>query len=324
MENNLRCAIYARFSSRNQTEQSIEGQLNDCNAYADKNGLTVVSTYIDRAFTATSDKRPDFQRMIKDSAKGVFDVVLVWKLDRFARNRYDSATYKNKLKKNGVKVISVMENISDSPEGVLMESILEGYAEYFSKDLAQKTLRGLRESAKKHRVIGPIPFGYKNDNGTYAVDEHNAQGVKAMFEMYVNGVKHADIAEYLNSHGYKTATGNRFTKNSITMLVKNPRYTGKYTYDTIAIEDEKQRIISDELFEKCNEIRKKNMRCAAVRKSKTTYLLSTKIFCGKCKTMMHGESGYGENGIYITITNALTVKNTVLLHVIKKASEKML
>ena len=123
----MKAVIYARYSSDNQREESIEGQIRECMEFAERNDITVFGTYIDRALSAKTDNRPDFQRMIKDSYRRLFDTVLVWKLDRFARNRYDSAYYKNILKKNGVKVISAKENISDGPEGVLLESMLEGF-----------------------------------------------------------------------------------------------------------------------------------------------------------------------------------------------------
>ena len=145
----MKAIIYARYSSDNQREESIEGQIRECMEFAERNGITVFGTYIDRALSAKTDNRPEFQRMIKDSYRNLFDTVLVWKLDRFARNRYDSAYYKNILKKNGVKVISAKENISDGPEGVLLESMLEGWAEYYSVDLSEKIGRGLTENALK-------------------------------------------------------------------------------------------------------------------------------------------------------------------------------
>ena len=131
----MTAVIYARYSSDNQREESIEGQIRECTAYAEKNGITIVKHYIDRAISAKTDNRPEFQQMIKDSDKKLFDIVLVWKLDRFARNRYDSARYKTQLKKNGVKLMSATEIISDGPEGIILESVLEGYAEYYSADL---------------------------------------------------------------------------------------------------------------------------------------------------------------------------------------------
>lgn len=130
--------IYARYSSDSQREESIEGQLRECKAYAEKNNIQIMDTYIDRALSAKTDNRPQFQQMIKDSASKNFEVILVWKLDRFARNRYDSAHYKNMLRKNGVKVVSITETISQGAEGILLESLLEGMAEYYSVELAEK------------------------------------------------------------------------------------------------------------------------------------------------------------------------------------------
>ena len=123
----MKAVIYARYSSDNQREASIEGQLRECMEYAAQNDITVIANYIDRALTATSDNRPDFQRMIKDSYKHCFDMIIVWKLDRFSRDRYDSANYKHILKKNGVKVVSAKENIIEGPEGIILESMLEGF-----------------------------------------------------------------------------------------------------------------------------------------------------------------------------------------------------
>ena len=130
--------IYARYSSDSQREENIEGQLRECMAYAERSGITIIGNYIDRAMSARTADRPDFQRMINDSEKRLFDAIIVWKLDRFSRDRYDSATYKHILKKNGVKVISATENISDSPEGILLESLLEGLSEYYSAELSVK------------------------------------------------------------------------------------------------------------------------------------------------------------------------------------------
>ena len=296
-----KCVIYARFSCHNQTEQSIEGQLHDCIQFAQKHNMQIVGQYIDRAMTATSDKRPDFQRMIADSSGKAFDTVLVWKLDRFSRDRYDSAIYKNKLKRNGVRVMSVMENITDTPEGILMESILEGYAEYFSRDLAQKVTRGMKETAKKHKITGHIPFGYtRSADNTYIPDPFTAPAVKKIFNMYLSGEKKSDIAGWLNEHGYKTSYGNCFTKDSITPIVQNQRYVGRYTYSDIEIVDEKQRIVDDDLFEKVQRKVHAGWHKGSMRRAKDRYLLTSKLYCGECKNVMHGESGQGRNNqIYL-------------------------
>ncbi len=150
----LKAVIYARYSSSSQREESIEGQVKECMAYAERNGYTVIHTYIDRAISGKTDNRPDFQKMVNDSKRKQFDLVIVWKLDRFARNRYDSARYKHQLKKNGVRVISATEQISKGAEGILLESVLEGYAEYYSEDLKEKVVRGLKVNAEKCKWNG--------------------------------------------------------------------------------------------------------------------------------------------------------------------------
>lgn len=292
----LRAVIYARYSCSNQTEQSIEGQLADCQQFAERIGLQIVDTYIDRAMTATSDRRPQFQKMINDSEKGAFDVILVWKLDRFARNRYDSAVYKRRLKGNGVRVMSVMENITDTPEGVLMESVLEGFAEYFSKDLSQKVKRGMKETAKKHKITNRLPFGYcKSEEGTYMPDPHTEGAVRKIFDMYVSGVRKSDIADYLNSNGYKTAYGNKFTISSITPLIKNTRYIGKYYYGNEEYCDEAQRIVSDDIFLKAQQKAAENKHGGRF-KAMERYLLSNKLYCGYCYNRMNGHCGRGAGG----------------------------
>ena len=157
--------IYARYSSDKQTEQSIEGQLNVCNDYAKTNNIIVVGTYVDRAMTGKNDNRADFQKMLRDSNKRAWDTVLVYKLDRFSRNKYEMATHKKTLRDNGIKLVSVMENIPDTPEGIILESLLEGMAEYYSAELAQKVTRGMNECRKNGTYTGgPILFGYKVEN----------------------------------------------------------------------------------------------------------------------------------------------------------------
>ena len=188
--NKKKVVIYARFSSHNQTEQSIEGQLRECYAYAKRNDYLVLHEYIDRVMTGTNDKRPEFLKMIKDSQKKEFDYVLVYQLDRFARNRYDSATYKAKLKKNGVRVLFPKENISDDASGVLMESVLEGMAEYYSAELSQKVKRGIHESLLKGYYIGGyVLYGYDVVDKKYVINPTEAQIVKKIFNDYANGKK---------------------------------------------------------------------------------------------------------------------------------------
>ena len=185
----MTAVIYARYSSDNQREESIEGQIRECTAYAEKNGITIVKHYIDRAISAKTDNRPEFQQMIKDSDKKLFDIVLVWKLDRFARNRYDSARYKTQLKKNGVKLMSATEIISEGPEGIILESVLEGYAEYYSADLAEKVVRGQTENILKGRCNGGRgTFGYTLDSERkFHIDPLTSPFVLESFKKYNEG-----------------------------------------------------------------------------------------------------------------------------------------
>ena len=293
----MNAVIYARFSSHKQDEQSIEGQIHVCSEYAKHEGITIIDRYIDRAITGKTDARPAFQQMIKDSSKECFDIVLVYKLDRFARNRYDSATYKAKLKKNGVRVVSATENISDSPEGIILESLLEGMAEYYSAELSQKVTRGMRETASKGKSTGgKIPLGYKIVDGYYAIDTINAPAVKYIFEKYAAGETAKDIVDYLNKHGYKTSAGKNFGKSSLYSILKNEKYIGIYTYKDITCENKIPPIIDKETFDKAKIRSRANKANKQKNKAKTEYLLTPKLHCGFCKKLMVGESGTSKNG----------------------------
>ncbi len=324
----IRVVIYARYSCSNQTEQSIEGQLADCERFAKQCGFQIVDTYIDRALTATTDRRPQFQQMIKDSEKGVFDVIIVWKLDRFARNRYDSAIYKQRLRANGVRVMSAMENIDDSPEGALMESVLEGFAEYFSRDLSQKVQRGMRETAKKHKITGLIPYGYKKSSeGTYIPDENTASAIIKIFEMYANGERNKDIVNYLNTHGYKTASGSEFRNQTLYKILSYNRYTGHYSYGGIEIHDENQRIISDDLFNRVQSKLAANRKLGGCVRAKEQYILTPKLYCGYCKNLMYGESGHSKHNVIYNYYKCKTKKKggkcekkTVRKHAVEDAA----
>lgn len=153
-----RAALYARFSSDNQRTESIDAQVRAMKDFCTQNKWKIVDTYVDEAYSATNDRRPSFQRMIEDSGKGMFDIVLVHKLDRFSRNRYDSAIYKNKLKHNGVRLYSVLERLDDSPESIILESMLESIGEYYSSNIAREVMKGLKENA--FLTLHSISCGY--------------------------------------------------------------------------------------------------------------------------------------------------------------------
>lgn len=305
----MKAVIYARYSSDNQREESIEGQLRDCMQYAEYNDIQVVGTYIDRAMSAKTDNRPNFQQMIKDSAKRLFDVIIVWKLDRFARNRFDSAYYKNILKKNGVRVISAKESISEGAEGIILESVLEGYAEYYSVELAEKVNRGMTDNALKAMSNGGItPLGYYLDDEQHLqIDERKAPFVREIFQRYADGEMIKAIIDDMNARGVgitvrmkKKAGKKAYEKplgyNNVRRMLSNRKYIGEYRFKDIVIEDAIPAIIDKDLFEKVQKRIAVNTRAPAIHKAEDEYLLTTHLFCGKCKAMMIGDNGKGKKG----------------------------
>ena len=292
-------SLYLRFSSERQREQSIEGQLRDCRAYCKMNRYRITAIYVDRATTARKDveKRLHFQEMIRDSEKRPWEYVVVWKLDRFARNRTDSALFKFRLRKNGVKVISATESISEKPEGIILEAVLEGMAEFYSADLSQKITRGMRESALKcHSIGGHVPLGYKIEDHKLVINPATAHIVQEAFELYANGETVADICRMFNAKGYRTAKGVEFNRNSFKSMFRNKRYVGVYTYKDIEVEDGVPAIIDKELFETVGRRLSKNAEAPARGKAKVDYLLAGKLFCGHCGGSMNGESGTSKTG----------------------------
>ena len=306
----MTAVIYARYSSDNQREESIEGQIRECNAYAEKNGITVVKHYIDRAISAKTDNRPQFQQMIKDSERKLFDMVLVWKLDRFARNRYDSARYKTQLKKNGVKLMSATEIISDGPEGIILESVLEGYAEYYSADLSEKVIRGMTENALKGKFTGgAVPVGYRIDeNQRFQTDPFTAPLIAEAFRMYNEGATMTEVRDWLNKHQVKNPRGGPMSYNTVQHMLKNRRYIGELKYRDILIPDAIPPIVSPELFEDVQIKMAKNKKAPARRKAEDDYLLTTKLFCGYCGSLMFGESGTSRSGDVHRYYKCATVK----------------
>ena len=306
----MTAVIYARYSSDNQREESIEGQIRECTAYAEKNSIAVVKYYIDRAISAKTDNRPQFQQMIKDSERKLFDMVLVWKLDRFARNRYDSARYKTQLKKNGVKLMSATEIISDGPEGIILESVLEGYAEYYSADLSEKVIRGMTENALKGKFTGgAVPVGYRIDeNQRFQTDPFTAPLIAEAFRMYNEGATMTEVRDWLNEHQVKNPRGGPMSYNTVQHMLKNRRYIGELKYRDILIPDAIPPIVSPELFEDVQIKMAKNKKAPARRKAEDDYLLTTKLFCGYCGSLMFGESGTSRSGDVHRYYKCATVK----------------
>lgn len=357
----MKVAAYARYSSDNQREESIEAQLRAIREYCERNNIQLVKIYTDEAKSATTDNRPGFLQMIHDSALGLFDAVIVHKLDRFSRDRYDSAFYKRQLKKNGVRLISVLEHLDDSPESIILESVLEGMAEYYSRNLAREIMKGMKETALQCKHTGGIPpLGYDvGPDKTYVINEHEAKAVRMIFEMYAAGKGYTDIIRALNEAGFRTKMGRQFGKNSIHEILRNEKYRGVYIYnrtaskeagkrnhhksknedEIIRIEGGMPRIIDDETWERVQERMEKNKRGPGAYKAKEVYLLSGLIYCGKCGSAMVGNRRLSGNskskylsyecsthkrtkGCSMKAINAKVAENTVIEELEKRILSK--
>ncbi|MCI8911089.1 MAG: recombinase family protein [Clostridia bacterium] len=289
--------IYARYSSDSQTEQSIEGQLRVCQQYAKNNDILIVDTYIDRAMTGTNDARPDFQRMIKDSSKHQWDYVLVYKLDRFSRNKYEATIHKHTLKENGVKILSAMENIPDTPEGIILESMLEGMNQYFSAELSQKVLRGLKESYIKGNFTGGVQlYGYDVVDMKNVINPNEADIVREIFTKYAQGYTAVDISNDLKNRGIRTKKGKYITTANIYKMLLNTKYNGKAKHGDIVYTNIYPAIVDDITWQRVQDIRNSNKHAPGRKKDIYEFLLSGKLICGDCKATMIGESGTSHTG----------------------------
>lgn len=315
-------ALYARFSSDNQRTESIDAQIRAMTEYCRQQHWQIVATYTDEAKSATTDNRPQFQQLINDSFKGIFDIILVHKLDRFSRNRYDSAIYRKKLEKNNVRLCSVLERLDNSPEGIILESVLDGLSMYYSANLRREVMKGMYETAFgcKH-TGGCTPLGYcLDENKKLKIIPEEAEAVKIIFEMFEQGYGYGEIINYLNDKGYRTKKGRIFGKNSLYEILGNEKYTGVYIFnkasakksgtnkrnnhsyksydEVIRVENGCPQIISKELFERVQKRRMANKHIAGSYHSREFYLLSGQIFCGICGKRLQGNlrfSGRNKN-----------------------------
>ncbi len=325
----MKAVAYCRYSSDNQREESIDAQIRAIKDYCSKENIDLIKIYTDEAKSGTNDNREEFIQMIHDCELGKFKAVIVHKLDRFARNRYDSAFYKKKLKENGVRLISVLEHLDDSPESIILESVLEGMAEYYSKNLAREVMKGMKETALECRHNGGIPpLGYDVDVKTkkYIINEGESVAVKKIFSLYLYGYGYTAIANKLNDYGFKTKSGRMFTKNSIRDILLNEKYSGVYVFNKrahgkknhvykdedkiIKIDGGIPAIISKEIFVKANQKLRSNSKGPRKVNTKVYYLLTGKIICGQCNSTYTG-AGYrgGRNCKKYYIYQCINKKN---------------
>lgn len=316
--------IYARYSSERQNEQSIEGQIRIIKAFAERECYNIIDSYIDKAITGRTDDRPSFQKMIEGSKSHTFRYVLVYKLDRFSRSRYDSAIYKKILSDNGVRVISATENIGENPEGIILEAILEGYSEYYSKELAQKIIRGNYDSRSKGLFTGGrVIYGYRIVDRRYVIEENEAEIVKRIFDEVINKRKLVDIAKRLNDSGIPYVGGDKWDEKKLSRLLRNEKYIGIARFYDSMFDNIVPKIIDDPVFKEAGKVLDRNKHKCKVKKD-YKFLLSGKIYCGDCEALMYGHSGTSRTGklyLYYKCKNAVNAHSCNMKPVKKRFIE---
>ena len=316
----IRAVSYSRFSSNNQRTESIDAQQRAIYKYIAENKYTPVGDYVDEAVTGTNLQRPGFQSMLDDAKKGMFDVVIVHKMDRFSRDVYDALDVQRKLAFYGVRIESVIERFEETPEGQLQKVIQLGVGQYYSQNLAREVVKGLKENAYKAMHNGGIPpYGFDVDPETkrYIINEHEASGIRIMFEKIIQGWSYRELAEYLNLLGYRTKIGNKFSAtSSFYDILTNPKYMGVYTYnrsvskpkqigmkrshrknkneeEIIRIPNGVPAIVDKETFELVQKLLKQRRRSKGQHKAKEVYLLTGLVECAECGSAYHGSSRIG-------------------------------
>lgn len=315
----MKAVAYARFSSDMQREESIDAQFRAIEEYCNRENIILVGKFYDEGMSGTNDNRPQFQEMIKFAKSGIIDCVIVHKLDRFSRSKYDSAIYKRKLKDSGVKLISVLENIDGSPESIILESVLEGMNEYYSQNLSREVRKGLQENALKAQFNGGYaPLGYLIDeNNKYVIEPYEAQIVKEIFDMYANGYSYGDMVKMTKEKGYKTKFNKDFKKTSFFEILRNEKYIGTYIYKKVArqfgakrknsrnpvapenmikIENVIPKIVDKSTWDKVQERKRINKLRYGENKGTRFYILSGLVYCGECDTQMVGYSQINGEG----------------------------
>ncbi len=311
--------IYARYSSHAQKDASIEQQVDECMKYARENGIKIIETYADRAVSGRTDRRADFQRMMKDAEKHRFDCVIAWKSNRMGRNMLQAMTNEAKLHELGIHVRYTEEEFDDSAAGRFALRSMMNVNQFYSENMAEDVRRGMMDNASNCMVTnGQLPFGYARDeNLRYIIDPPKAAIVQEIFSRIACGDAYVDIANDLNARGIKTSRGNPWGRSSFHALITNERYTGVYIYDDLRVEGGIPQIVDKGLFYRVQEVLKTRAQKGPRSRHRATgdYLLTGKLYCGECKGPMVGTSGTGKNG---TLHYYYTCKNRHAKHTCKR------
>jgi site-specific DNA recombinase len=296
-ESSAVAVIYARYSSHNQREASIEQQIEECTEFAENNNLFVLETYADKAVSGKTDRRKSFQRMLRDAEKGYFQVVIAYKSNRIGRNMLQALTNEEKLSRFGVRVLYAKEEFGDNAAGRFALRTMMNVNQFYSENMAEDIMRGLLDNAERCMVTGSLPLGYVSDeNRLYAIDLGQAAVVREIFDRFLSGWSFADMARDLNERGIKTKQGCQWNKGSFHRILTNERYTGVYLYRHVRKEGGIPQIIEHDTWLAAQHRLSTKSNPVGVQRHSGDYLLTGKLFCGLCGTPMVGISGTGKSG----------------------------
>lgn len=289
--------IYARYSSHNQKEESIEQQIAECTEFAEKNGIRIIGIYADKAVSGRSDRRPNFQRMMRDAEKRHFQIVVAYKSNRIARNMLNALQYEAKLDSFGIKTLYAKEEFGNTAAGRFALRTMMNVNQFYSENMGEDIKRGMVDNATECKVNGMLPLGYvKGEDGKYAIAADEAAVVREIYDSVLKDIPLAEIARSLNQRGIRTKLGRDWNKNSFHILLKNDNYIGVYRHSGVVVEDGIPPILDKEVFEAVQEKLTNKKKTAGRRSPNSEYLLTGKLFCGYCGSYMIGVSGTGENG----------------------------
>ena len=308
-----RVAVYARFSCDKQRDASIEDQLYEAERYCETRNYEIVRAYTDYAISGRSDDRPQFLQMIEDAKAGAFDVVLVWKMDRFARNMQDQFFHEKILNDCGVLLESVKENIAgNGVEASMSKGMHAIFAQIRSQQSAEDTMRGMLGKARKCQYLGYQWLGYTHEGDEIVIDPGTAPIARRIHEDYLSGNSVKDIVEWINSQGVRNRNGDPVGYQFVTGILKNWAYAGVYTWGKqkdergnvildanglpvplVRVDDGIPAIVSTDVKERCL----KRLCFHRHVKAKVDYVLSGKLVCSKCGQPMHGEVCRNKYGV---------------------------
>lgn len=293
--------IYARYSSHNQKDASIEQQVAQCMQFAAAQGMTVVATYEDRAISGKTDKRPNFQRMLRDAEKGKFSAVLAWKSNRMGRNMLQAMVNEAKLNECGVRCLYTEEDFDDTAAGRFALRSMMNVNQFYSENMAEDIMRGMEDNAKKCLCNGSLPLGYmRGQDGRIVLNEVEADVVREIFTRVAANESFADIARDLNNRGIKTRKKAQWNKNSFRGMCRNERYRGIYIFRDVRIEGGIPRMVDDETWFKvqgvCELKQNRGQTNGRHHGGADDYLLTGKLRCGHCGSYMTGISGTSKTG----------------------------